>query len=84
MNNSYELLLDTCNDFCYLALINKKQKIEEIKLKVNKNITDLINKAITNLVKKAKIKFSHITDIYVNIGPGSFTGEKVGIIICKA
>ncbi|MBQ6970582.1 hypothetical protein IJQ19_03285 [bacterium] len=54
-----------------------------MKLKVNKNVTDLITVAIKSLFAKAKLGYEDISNIYLNIGPGSFTGIKVGVVIAK-
>ena len=83
MNSCYQLFIDTCNKYCYVAIYKGKKKIDEIKLTTNKNVTDLIIVSIKKLIAKNKIKFKEINAIYVNIGPGSFTGEKVGVVICK-
>ena len=84
MNSNYQLFIDTCNKFCYVAIYKIKKKLGEIKLITNKNVTDLIVASIKKLIVKNKIKLKEINAIYVNIGPGNFTGEKVGILICKA
>ena len=84
MNLCYHLFVDTCNKYCYVAIYNTTRKIDEIKLITNKNVTDLITISIKKLITKNKVKFEKIVAIYLNIGPGSFTGEKVGVVICKA
>ena len=84
MNLCYQLFIDTCNKYCYVAIYNTIKKIDEIKLITNKNVTDLITISIKKLMVKNKVKFEKIEAIYLNIGPGSFTGEKVGVVICKA
>ena len=84
MISRYQLFIDTCNKYCYVAIYNIAKKIDEIKLVTNKNVTDLITISIKKLILKNKIKFEKIETIYLNIGPGSFTGEKVGVVICKA
>lgn len=82
--SQYDLFVDTTNNFCYLAIYLQTKKIAEIKLKVNKNVTDLITDAIKTLLAKAKLHYYDINKIYLNIGPGSFTGIKVGVTIVKA
>ncbi len=84
MNSHYQLFIDTCNKYCYVAIYSTNKKIDEIKLITNKNVTDLITISIKKIMKINKIEFNKISAIYVNIGPGSFTGEKVGVVICKS
>lgn len=79
----YDLFLDTTNNYCYVAIYFADKKIAEIKLRVNKNVTDLITDAIKSLFSKSKLGYKDISNIYLNIGPGSFTGIKVGIVIAK-
>ena len=38
---------------------------------------------IVKILKKNKIKFSDLISIYVNPGPGSFTGTRVGVTIAN-
>lgn len=79
----YDLFLDTTNNYCYVAIYLSNKKIAEVKLKVNKNVTDLITDAIKVLFVKSKLNYEDIGNIYLNIGPGSFTGIKVGVVIAK-
>ncbi|MCQ2748277.1 MAG: tRNA (adenosine(37)-N6)-threonylcarbamoyltransferase complex dimerization subunit type 1 TsaB [Mycoplasmoidaceae bacterium] len=78
------MLIDTTNNFCYIGLSNGMKVIKEVKLPVNKNVTDIIADAIFDLLAKAKIKPINVNKLVVNIGPGSFTGDKVGVNVVKA
>lgn len=81
---NYSLFIDTTNNFCYVALYEATVLKNSIKLKVDKNVTDLIVDAINKLLIKSKVANSALTHMCVNIGPGSFTGDKVGVIVAKA
>ncbi len=84
MKKNCTLFIDTTNNYCYLAVFCNNKILKEAKLPVNKNVTDIIVPNINTILIEAKVKFSQITHMCVNIGPGSFTGDKVGIIIAKA
>lgn len=79
----YDLFIDTTNNYCYLAIYTNSKKVIDVKLKVNKNVTDLITDSIKSLFAKAKLSYECICKIYLNVGPGSFTGIKVGVVIAK-
>ncbi|MCQ2956719.1 MAG: hypothetical protein MJ233_02510 [Mycoplasmoidaceae bacterium] len=84
MRKNCTLFIDTTNNYCYLAVSYSCRILNQVKLPVNKNVTDIIVPSINNLLLKAKIKFSDLTHMCVNIGPGSFTGDKVGVTVAKA
>ena len=39
---------------------------------------------IVKILKKTGLKFSNLTAVEVNIGPGSFTGTRVGVAVANA
>ena len=39
---------------------------------------------IVKILKKNKINFSDLTGVEVNVGPGSFTGTRVGVVVANA
>ncbi len=80
----YQLFIDTTSNYCYVSISRDLNFIDEIKLKVNKNVTDIIVETIDLLLKNNSISKKCIDKLYINIGPGSFTGVRVGVIIAKA
>ncbi len=84
MRKNCTLFIDTTNNYCYLAVSYCCKILNKVKLPVNKNVTDIIVPSINNLLLKVKIKFSDLTHMCVNVGPGSFTGDKVGVTVAKA
>lgn len=77
------LFIDSTNNFCYLAIYDNKKILLDYSIHVNKNVTDIIVEQIDNLLKKMQMSFAMLDAIYLDIGPGSFTGVKVGVIIAK-
>ena len=84
MKNKIQMFIDTANNYCYVAIYNLNEKIDEIKIKVNKNVTDIIVENIKLLLEKNKFDYKNINELYLNVGPGSFTGVRVGTLIAKA
>ena len=77
-----KLFIDTTQNYCNLALIDNKNKlIDSYQELTNNNMTDIVVEKIQALLKKNKVDKSKITAIFLLIGPGSFTGCRVGFII---
>ena len=66
ISTNYDLFLDTTNNFCYVAIYTKNKKICDLKLPVNKNVTDIITDTIKSLFKKTKIHYKDIKNFYLN------------------
>ncbi|MGD6858579.1 MAG: tRNA (adenosine(37)-N6)-threonylcarbamoyltransferase complex dimerization subunit type 1 TsaB [Enterobacteriaceae bacterium] len=76
------LSLDTSTKNCSVSLISKK-KIFFRKIK-SKYSTNNILFMIESILKESNIKFNNINSIAFNIGPGSFTGIRIGSLISKS
>lgn len=78
------LILDTSdNKEIMVGLkVNNKEYLQAEKIKSNK--TQTILPLIDKLLKKHSLKPKDLSGIEVNIGPGSFTGLRVGIAIANA
>ncbi len=77
-----KLFIDTTQNFCNLALINNKNQILDTYQELtNNNMTDIVVEKINYILCKNKIDKSKIDSIYLLIGPGCFTGCRVGYII---
>ncbi len=77
------LFIDVCSKYCNLAIIRDKTIIGTHSVATNNNLTDLLIEHIFLLLQKQKIPRDEITDIYLNNGPGSFTGTRVGAVVAK-
>lgn len=75
------LFIDTTQNFCALGLIHNKKVICFIKKQTHNNMTDVVVEQIDSLLNKNKIKHNQIKGIYLLLGPGSFTGCRVGYVI---
>ena len=78
------LILDTAdNKKITVGLkINSKAYIQTKKIKSNK--TQIILPMIDRILKKHSLKPENLSEIQVNVGPGSFTGLRVGLAIANA
>lgn len=78
-----KLFINTCSRVCQIFLFEDKL-IDSLIIETNRNMTEIINSSLEDFIKRNKISYHDITDLYLTIGPGSFTGIKVGITLAKA
>lgn len=80
----YSLLIDT-HDEDVICVIYKDKKTLIIKyLKSNMRHSEITMPTLIEVIKEAGINVEDINDIVVNIGPGSFTGVRIGVVIAKS
>ncbi len=75
--------IDTSSYNINLAIIKNNLIIDFYCEKNNNRLSQKITTIIKDLFKKNNIKTSQIKQIYATIGPGSFTGTRVGLTIAK-
>ncbi len=63
-----------------LEVDGKKLDMETKQVRGSQGLLELIDK----IVKKGKIKLEDLDQVKVNIGPGSFTGLRVGVSVANA
>jgi|YNPMSStandDraft_1061717.scaffolds.fasta_scaffold00736_15 tRNA threonylcarbamoyladenosine biosynthesis protein TsaB len=77
------LSISTASDVLSLSLTEKDKLIASFESEGKKRHAELITPEIKNLMESSALKFSEIDGICVNLGPGSFTGLRVGLSIAK-
>ncbi|MDR1391624.1 MAG: tRNA (adenosine(37)-N6)-threonylcarbamoyltransferase complex dimerization subunit type 1 TsaB [Clostridiales bacterium] len=77
--------LDTCCETCSVAIANDKNLLIQTSTnKHKKRSSEIIIKQIKNILNFSNIKVSEIDFFATTVGPGSFTGTRIGISIIKA
>lgn len=75
--------IETATPVCSVGLANVQGPLEEVHV-IGKNIhAEKLPSLVEQLLKKASIDFQDLQGIAVSIGPGSFTGLRVGLGFAK-
>ena len=77
------LYIDTSSSYLYAAILNKTNKLFEIKQNFNRDLSKYTISEIDKLFTKANINKTDINKIIVVSGPGSFTGIRIGMTFSK-
>lgn len=77
------LAIDTSTEWIGLALYNGSQILfEQTWCSRNFHTTELVP-AIAEIFTRTQVKRSELTGLGIAIGPGSFTGMRIGMSVCK-
>ena len=77
------LLVDTSTSNITISILNDNKVVCEYVNKIDSDMSSKILPIIDKLLKDNKLGLDKIDKIFVVNGPGSFTGVRIGITICK-
>lgn len=77
------LAIDTSTDYLSLAVIKDGKAIAKFHKKAAMRHSMLLVPMIDKLLKKSKLKVKEIDCFAISIGPGSFTGLRIGVTVVK-
>lgn len=75
----YILAIDTAFSFCSVALTKNNNVIDEYSSKERSKQAEILFSSINDILKKNNLSYQELSAISVTVGPGSFTGLRVGI-----
>lgn len=75
--------IDTCTSFATIALLKDNKLINQKNVVSNRDLSNNLFEYIEQLFKEVTILPKDVKKIYVSIGPGSFTGVRIGLTIAK-
>ncbi|MCZ2158073.1 tRNA (adenosine(37)-N6)-threonylcarbamoyltransferase complex dimerization subunit type 1 TsaB [Bartonella sp. 220] len=78
------LAIDTASIYCAVALLRHKSVIARISERMNKGHAEKLIGYIAQVTDQANMPLNQVDRIAVNIGPGSFTGVRVGVSTARA
>lgn len=77
------LAIDTSTDYLSLAVIKNGNAVAKFHKKAAMRHSILLVPMIDKLLKKARLKIREIDCFAISIGPGSFTGLRIGVTVVK-
>lgn len=76
--------IESCGDIGSVALANDEKIIGEITINVKKNHSITLAPMVADLLKLANLEVKDLDAIAVDVGPGSFTGLRIGISLASS
>jgi len=83
MANRLILAIDNSIDRLNLALASERGLIEERSVKEARAPSQILPENVCEILDANGLAISDITDLFVTLGPGSFTGIRVALSFCK-
>lgn len=77
------LAIDTSTDYLSLAVLKDGRLAAKFHKKAHRKHSMLLVPMIDKLLKKAKLKIIDIDCFAISVGPGSFTGLRIGVTVVK-
>ncbi|HPX32102.1 MAG TPA: tRNA (adenosine(37)-N6)-threonylcarbamoyltransferase complex dimerization subunit type 1 TsaB [Erysipelotrichaceae bacterium] len=79
----YTIGIDTSHHFLLLVLMDENKVVDYIQDECPKLQSEYIIVELDNLLKRNDISLTTVKDIVVTIGPGSYTGVRIGLTVAK-
>ncbi len=83
MRNQYILQIDTATEVCSVSLSESGNLIDAITAKEPNEHASGLTLFIDKILSRNKISFSDIVAVAVSMGPGSYTGLRIGVSAAK-
>jgi tRNA threonylcarbamoyladenosine biosynthesis protein TsaB len=77
------LNIETSTDVCSVALFNKQQLVDSRENKEGKSHASLVTVFIEEIFQSNNLDITQLSAVSVSMGPGSYTGLRIGISVAK-
>lgn len=80
----YSLIIDSATKVLYISLVeNNKKILDEYYIEGNKDHAKNIVSKVDEILKNNNLKANDLDEVVVGVGPGSYTGVRMGVTIGK-
>ena len=79
----YSVLIDTHDKNVLFVLYKDGKVLDKINKESNMRHSEIAMPSLIDLIERNNLKINDINDIFTVIGPGSFTGVRIGVTIAK-
>lgn len=84
MKKSYKrLIIDTATKYIYLSLVIDDLEVDYIYQAGDNNHSVTLMPLLEEMLKKQDIELKDIDEVIVGVGPGSYTGVRIGVTVAK-
>ena len=75
------LLVDTSSDYLVIVIAKDNTVIASQLIYAGKKMSELLLEQVDNILKSVELSIDNIDEFYAGIGPGSFTGVRIGVAL---
>ena len=79
----YQLLLDSSNKYLSVGLSKDGKVVDKIFYEAWQRQSEMMVTEVDNILKRNNIDKSELNGVVVGVGPGSYTGVRIGVTIAK-
>ena len=81
---NYKLYIDTSDQIKVKVILYFESEIVSEKIEIRRHSSQNLLRLIVELLKEKNISINQLSEIEINIGPGSYTGLRVGAAVANA
>ena len=77
------LFLDTCSQMIRIGILFDNELVDYLEFQNDNKLSEKLLPAIKKIIDKNSYKIKDLNRIYISVGPGSFTGIRIGVTVAK-
>lgn len=77
------LFIDTSYKSLFIGIVNDNVLIDKVNIFAEATFAEKLVPEIDSIFRKNNLELKNIDKLFVTVGPGSFTGIRIGLAVCK-